>query len=329
MGPEHMVEARRQALLAAMPDLMFRLRRDGTYLEFAGDLSRLATPHEELVGSNMFDILTAEVAGAFMQCVASAVASGELRTVEYHLPTIAGDVREFEARVVPIPEHPHEVVAIVRDVTQQRRAERELVDSRARLVTAGELERRRLERDLHDGAQHRLLTANLHLHVVRRSMESNGELAVEALETAQTELTAAITEIRELVRGLQPAVLAADGLGPAVRALSERAAQPVEILELPDERLDEPVERAVYYFVAEALANASKHAHAAAVSVRVAANDGSVVAEVADDGAGGASAVPRGGLAGLRDRITRVGGELTIESPPGAGTRLRAVIPLG
>src|SRR5215211_3332550 len=93
---EHTVDARHQALLAAIPDLMFRLRSDGTYLEFAGDLSRLATPHDALVGSNMFDILPAEVAGAFMQCVASAVASGELRTVEYHLPTIAGDVREFE-----------------------------------------------------------------------------------------------------------------------------------------------------------------------------------------------------------------------------------------
>src|SRR5215210_60215 len=98
---------------------------------------------------------------------------------------------------------------------------------------------------------------------------------------------------------------------------------------LAGERLDEPVERAVYYFVAEALANASKHAHAATVSVRVAAGDGSVVAEVADDGRGGASAAPGGGLAGLRDRIVRVGGELTIERAPDAGTRLRAVIPLG
>src|SRR3954452_13821966 len=111
---EHTVDARHQALLAAIPDLMFRLRSDGTYLEFAGDLSRLATPHDALVGSNIFDILAGEVAVTFMHCVATAVASGDLSTVEYELPTLAGELRQFEARVVPIPEHPDEVVAIVR-----------------------------------------------------------------------------------------------------------------------------------------------------------------------------------------------------------------------
>jgi PAS domain S-box-containing protein len=325
---EHTVDARHQALLAAIPDLMFRLRSDGTYLEFAGDMSRLATPHEALLGSNMFDILPGEVAGTLMHCVAAAVESGELRTVEYELPTLAGELRQFEARVVPIPEHPDEVVAIVRDVSEQHRAEQELVESRARLVSAGEQERRRLERDLHDGAQHRLLTANLHLHVVRRSLESNPERAAEALGTAQAELAGAITEIRELVRGLQPAVLAADGLGPAIAALAERAAQRVEIVELPDERLDEPLERALYYFVAEALANAAKHAQATTVTVRISTADGAAVAEVADDGVGGAKAASDGGLAGLRERIARVDGELTIESAPGSGTHLRARIPL-
>ena len=325
---EHTVDARHQALLAAIPDLMFRLRSDGTYLEFAGDLSRLATPHDALVGSNMFDILPGEVAVTFMRCVAEAVASGDLRVVEYELPTLRGDLRQFEARVVPIPEHPDEVVAIVRDVSEQRRAEQDLLESRARLVSAGEQERRRLERDLHDGAQHRLLTANLHLHVVRRSLESNRDRAAQALETAQAELAAAIIEIRELVRGLQPAVLAADGLGPAIAALAERAAQPVDIVELPDDRLDEPLERALYYFVAEALGNAAKHAQATTVTVRVSTADGAAVAEVADDGIGGARAAPEGGLAGLRERVARLGGELTIESEPGAGTHLRAVIPL-
>src|SRR5215213_117915 len=279
---EHTVDARHQALLAAIPDLMFRLRSDGTYLEFAGDLSRLATPHDALVGSNMFDILPGEVAVTFMRCVAEAVASGDLRVVEYELPTLRGDLRQFEARVVPIPEHPDEVVAIVRDVSEQRRAERDLLESRARLVSAGEQERRRLERDLHDGAQHRLLTANLHLHVVRRSLESNRDRAAQALET----------------------------------------------VELPDDRLDEPLERALYYFVAEALANAAKHAQATTVTVRVSTADGAAVAEVADDGVGGAKAAPEGGLAGLRERVARLGGELTIESEPGAGTHLRAVIPL-
>src|SRR5829696_4552255 len=293
-GFEHTADARHQALLAAIPDLMFRLRSDGTYLEFAGDLSRLATPHDALVGSNMFDILPGEVAVTFMRCVAEAVASGDLRVVE----------------------------------SEQRLAEQDLLESRARLVSAGEQERRRLERDLHDGAQHRLLTANLHLHVVRRSLESNRDRAAEALETAQAELAAAITEIRELVRGLQPAVLAADGLGPAIAALAERAAQPVDIVELPDDRLDEPLERALYYFVAEALGNAVKHAQATTVTVRVSTADGAAVAEVADDGIGGARAAPEGGLAGLRERVARLGGELAIESEPGAGTHLRAVIPL-
>src|SRR4051794_11001710 len=111
---------------------------------------------------------------------------------------------------------------------------------------------------------------------------------------------------RELVRGLQPAVLAADGVGPAITALAERAAQPVEILELPAVRLEEPLERAIYYFVAEALANAAKHAQGATVTVGVSAAEAVAVAEVVDDGIGGAKMAPEGGLAGLHERIARV-----------------------
>jgi len=321
-------EARQRALLAAIPDLMFRLRRDGTYLEFAGDTSRLATPHDELVGSNMYEILPEPVAEVLMGCVEEALAAGDLRSVEYELTRLGGDVREFEARVVPVDGSRDEAVAIVRDVTEQHQLARELRESRRRAVEAADRERRRFERDLHDGAQQRLTTANVHLHVARKFLELDPGRAREALATAQKELEVGIREIRELVRGLQPAALAADGLGAAVRKLVERASIPVELVELPNERLPEPVERALFYFVSESIANATKHARASEIVVRVASEHDVVRAEVRDDGVGGAALRPSGGIAGLGERLGALGGTLEIESVPGGGTRLVAIVPL-
>ena len=319
------VEARHRALLDALPDLLLRLRADGTYLEIGGDTTKLANPPEHVVGATAYELLPEEIADRLMHCVRAALDQGKLATVEYQLKTHLGAERDFEVRVAP--SGPDEVVAVVRDVTELRQAVRELTDSRARIVAAGDAERRRVERNLHDGAQQRLVTVALHLHLVKRRLETDpGELK-ELIESAQTELTLALEEIRELVRGLHPRLLSDRGLEPALAGLAERAVLPVEIAETPSERLPPAVEAAAYYLVAEALANAAKHSQASQVTVRVSADGGCTTVEIADDGVGGADPDTGSGLRGLADRVAALGGVLDVVSEPGCGTTLRAELP--
>jgi PAS domain S-box-containing protein len=197
----------------------------------------------------------------------------------------------------------------------------DLAASRARIVQAGDAERRRLERNLHDGAQQRLVSLALMLRMASRRHAQDPEL-----EQAAEELSRALEELRELARGIHPAVLTERGLEPALVALAARAPLPVE-LEVAAERLPEPVEAAAYYLVAEALTNVAKYAHANEVRVHVARENGQASIEVADDGVGGAHASGGSGLRGLSDRVEALGGRLELDSPTGAGTRLRAEIP--
>jgi PAS domain S-box-containing protein len=317
-------EARQRALIEALPDLLLRLGADGTYLELGGDLSRLANPPERVVGANVRDLLPMDIADQLMGGVETALATGGLATVEYRLRTHLGEERDFELRIAPIAAA--EVLVIVRDITDAREAMRELRESRRRIVAAGDAARRRIERNLHDGAQQRLVTVSLHLHLIARKLESSPDAVPGLLAAAQTELSLALEEIRELVRGLHPRVLTDHGLGPAIRALAERALLPVEITELPEERLGPAVEAAIYYVVAEALANAAKHAQASFVSVRVAREDGRTVVEVADDGVGGAD-TNGSGLRGLADRVAALDGHFAVSSVEGAGTACRAEFP--
>jgi PAS domain S-box-containing protein len=203
----------------------------------------------------------------------------------------------------------------------------DLAASRARIVTAGDVERRRLERNLHDGAQQRLVTLTLALRLAAARLDSDPAAVRKALADAGDELALALAELRELARGLHPAVLTDRGLRPAIEMLAGRAPVPVEIAAVPEERLPEPVEAAVYYLIAEALTNVAKYAQASAVRVRVVANEGVVVVEVSDDGVGGADASAGSGLRGLTDRVEALGGSLTIVSTAGTGTSLCAEIP--
>jgi PAS domain S-box-containing protein len=203
----------------------------------------------------------------------------------------------------------------------------DLAASRARIVTAGDVERRRLERNLHDGAQQRLVALSLSLRMALAKVGSDPERAVAILAAANEELALALAELRELARGLHPAVLSDRGLKAAVETLAARAPLPVEIAEIPEGRLPEPVEAAAYYMIAEALTNVAKYANASAVRVRVVADDGRVRVEVADDGIGGADPGGGSGLRGLADRVEALGGSLEVVSPAGAGTSLRAEIP--
>ena len=204
----------------------------------------------------------------------------------------------------------------------------DLAASRARLVDAGDAERRRLERNLHDGAQQRLVTLALQLNLARAELDRRPESADATLAAAQEELRHALAELREIARGLHPAVLSDHGLARAVEALARRVPVDVAVEEVPAERLPEPVEVAIYYLVAEALTNVVKYAGAGAARVRVAQREGGVDVLVSDDGAGGATFDGGSGLRGLVDRVAAVGGELHVASPPGAGTTISAEIPL-
>jgi len=460
-------ETRQRAFLDALPDLMFRLARDGTYLDVKGRDADLVLPRRELLGRKTPDVLPPDAAEPIMAAV-ERVRPGRVETVEYRLRLGAVD-RHFEARVAATTDE--EVVLIVRDISERKRHEAQLqrlqdelrarlgdlqrerdfvravvqaapsffclVDpegriarfnrslelasgftdderlrgarfwdvfvvpeereavremllqacfecrettpereshwvardggrlavawsatplidekgerrflvtgmditarkrheqevrrSRARIVEAGDVERRRLERNLHDGAQQRLVSISLTLRLAQAAVRSEPERAEALLASAGEELGRALEELRELARGIHPAILTDRGLAPALESLVTRSPVPVTLAEAPRERLPEPVEAAAYYVVSEALANVAKYARASEATVRISRNDGRAVVEVADDGVGGANPALGSGLRGLADRVEALDGRLEVASAPGAGTTVRAEIPV-
>lgn len=204
----------------------------------------------------------------------------------------------------------------------------QLTASRARIVEAGVAERRRLERNLHDGAQQRLVTLAVHLRIAQESLRDDPAAAESMLTSVGEDMKLALEELRELARGLHPAVLTDRGLEPALQSLADRAPFPVEIVGVPAPRLDEAVEAAVYYVVAESLTNAAKHAGASGVRVEISGTDGEIVVEISDNGSGGASMDRGAGIRGLADRIEALGGRLDLTSPVAGGTVVRAALPL-
>jgi len=207
----------------------------------------------------------------------------------------------------------------------------ELSESRARMIKFGMAERRRLERDLHDGAQQRLVSLALDLRLAREKVRADPDRAEELLGGAAEELTDALEELRELARGIHPALLSDRGLGPAIEALARRVPVPVEVRSQYDGGTPEAAELAAYFVVSEALTNVVKYARASRATVRIGHLDGapgaSLVVEVADDGVGGATLDEGTGLRGLADRISAFGGRFEIDSPPGEGTTVLARIP--
>jgi PAS domain S-box-containing protein len=444
-------ESRYRALLDAIPDLMFRMSRDGTYLDFKGDRADLAAPPEELIGARAHDILPPDVADKLVAAIGETLDTGRVVTGDYML-MLEGVERTFEARIVRDGD---EAVLIVRDftererlygqlererdfirtvvdaapsffclvdpegrivrynrtlelatgqpdarlirgkcmwdvfiapdereavrrefdelvtsaealeyenhwitadgkqllvawtitpltdeegeprilvsgtdVTQRKQHEEELRGSRIRLVQAGDEARRRLERNLHDGAQQRLVSLSLALRLAQARLKASPEEADRLLMGASEELGHALEELRELARGIHPAVLSERGLAAALEALAGRAAVPVDVT-VPPDRLPAPIEAAAYYVISESLANIAKYAEASAVEVCVTRQNGRAIVEVADDGVGGADPTRGSGLRGLADRVEALDGILQVESKPGAGTRIRAEIPCG
>jgi signal transduction histidine kinase len=207
-------------------------------------------------------------------------------------------------------------------------ARAELVASRARLVAASDEARRRFERDLHDGVQQRLVLLSLEVRSAEAMAPPDGEELAEQLAQVQNGLAEALDDLRELSRGIHPAILSEGGLAPALKALGRRSAVPVQLDLAIGERLAEHVEIGAYYVVSEAITNAAKHARASKVNVQVRALDGELELTIDDDGVGGADPSRGSGLTGLADRVEALGGTIRIASPPGEGTSLRVELSL-
>jgi PAS domain S-box-containing protein len=261
---------------------------------------------------------------------------------EYRIVRADGAVRWVldRGQVVHGPGGRHWMDGAVFDVTERREAEEalrrqeveqardaELRASRARILEAADAARRKIERDLHDGAQQRLVALALDIRIARSRVAKQPELAVAVLERLGEDLAGASAELRELARGIHPAVLTEHGLGAAIGALAARSPVPVDVLDVPDERLPAVVEATIYFTVSEALTNVAKYAEATHATVRIASEGAEVVTEIRDDGVGGADPGAGSGLAGLADRIGACNGRLSVHSPPGAGTLVRVVLP--
>jgi signal transduction histidine kinase len=296
-GPQGLRAELRRAL--ADPALDVRYWVDGSWVDSDGDAAPDDAPGRFVVP------ITAHDGSPLAQLVVDPV-------LEHHRDLLDGAVAATGLAL----RNARLQAALLAQLTQVRSAQQ-------RIVEAGLLERRRIERDLHDGAQQRLLAASMTL--ARAEGASAGE--AEILETARRQLREALAELRTLARGIHPAILSQSGVRAATESLVEYAATPVRI-DIPDRRWPPAVESTAYFVIAEGLANVSKHAPQASVSVTVREVGDALQVAVRDDGPG--TADPRGsGLTGLADRVKAIGGELTVHATAGAGSELVAVIPCG
>jgi PAS domain S-box-containing protein len=327
-------EARNRAILDAALDAVITMNHRGEVIEFNRAAEQIfGYPASCAIGRQLADLIVPP-------SLRDAHRQGLARYLETKAPKVLDSRVEITAMRADGGEFPVELTitrirlpgppmftGYVRDITDRRQAEQELRTSRARIVEAADEERRRIERNLHDGAQQHLVSLALRLRSAAESLDDGSGDTRELLEKADLELAVAMDELRELAQGIHPAVLSERGLRPALEALAARSPLTIQIAGLPDERLPDPVEVATYFLVSEALTNAVKHARARAVTVRVALKGHDAVIEVADDGIGGVRAESGSGLQGLADRVAALGGRLSVYSPPGAGTRVRAEIP--
>jgi signal transduction histidine kinase len=204
----------------------------------------------------------------------------------------------------------------------------ELTASRARIVTASDEARRRIEHNLHDGAQQRLVSIALELRLAESTLPATLDEHRGTIDRISSEINEVLDDLREISRGIHPVILTQGGLGPAMRTLARRSAIPVELQTVVDERLPEPIEVAAYFVASEALANATKHAQASRVELSLAKSNSGLLLSIRDDGVGGADPTRGSGLVGLIDRVEAIGGTLEIKSAPGRGTSLVVALPL-
>jgi PAS domain S-box-containing protein len=327
----HQTEERLQAVIESAPVGILEVDLESRVIRWNPAAERIfGWTREEIIGRAV--PLVPDAKRAEFEEVLATVRSGRVfPNVETYRQRKDGTMVEVEIAAAPVRDRAGRVVShmgVFNDITRRKGQERELRASRARIVEAGDAERRRLERNLHDGAQQRLVSVSLLLRLAGAKLEADPAATRHELERIGDELTLALAELRELARGLHPAILTDQGLAAALESLAGRAPVPVRIRAAPLQELPTAIEAASYYIVAEALTNVAKYAHASGVDVDITLDDGSVVIEVADDGVGGAAISDGSGLRGLADRVEALGGRLDVRSRRGNGTSLRAEIPL-
>jgi PAS domain S-box-containing protein len=328
-------EARQRAVLEAALDAVVTIDQHGrvTYANSAFEQT-FGCRAEDVTGRELADVIIPPAQrGAHRDGIARYLSTGESRILDQRIEMTAvrADGTEFPAEVTVtrtgLPGEPS-FTGFLRDITERRRAQEELVASRARLVAASDAARQRVTRDLHDGAQQWFVTTLINLQLADQKWDAEPQRARELLSMAVRDARRGVEDLRGIAAGIHPAILTQRGLSAAISSLAARLPVLVQI-DVPDRRLPEPVEAGVYFFCSEGLTNVVKHARATCAWVRVDLSDSQCAVEVRDDGIGGAS--PRSessGLAGLRDRIGALDGTVDIRSPDAGGTVLRAVIPL-
>src|SRR4051812_16985839 len=326
-------EARKRAILASALDCVITIDHNGRVLEFN-------RPAEETFGYRAEDAIGREMAELIVPpALRQRHRAGFMRHLETGDAVILGRRIEITGMRADGSEFPVELTVTrinlpgppmftgyLRDITERRQAEAELRASRARVVAAADEERGRIERDLHDGAQQKLVHLNLLLGLARTRLARDPASGLALLDEAIAELAAATSELRELARGIHPAVLADGGLAPALSALAGLSLPRAQVVAVPTDRLSAAVEATAYFVVAEALTNMTRYAQASTATVAAVQGDGRLVVEVRDDGRGGAD-TSGGGLRGLADRAASLNGELEVRSRPGEGTSVKVLIP--
>jgi PAS domain S-box-containing protein len=321
------------AVVRSTPSFLALIDESGTIIGVNRALEHAAgLPEESWLGLPFWQVFLAEEdvprARADFQRMLQGDPPG---VVEYEHVSVDGEhlVVDWTATEVPGEEGERRYLLCGLDVTARKHVEDEIRRSRARIVSASDAERKRLERNLHDGAQQHLVSVSHAVHLGVRFMRTDPDQAEQHLDRALMELNAAHEELRELARGLHPQILTVRGLAAAVRGLAGRASIPVTVVTTDETtRWPPAIESAAYYVVAEALTNVVKYSGASSATIRVRRGDDILTVEVADDGRGGAQASEGSGLGGLKDRVEALDGTFVVESTPGAGTRVRAELPL-
>ncbi len=321
------------AVVRSTPSFLALVDEAGTLLGVNRALELAAgIPEESWVGRPFWELFIAEEDVARAQDDFFRLrADDPPGVVEYEHVAVDGNrlVVDWTATVVHDAEDRLRYLLCGLDVTARKRVEEEIRRSRARIISASDTERKRLERNLHDGAQQHLVSVSHAVHMGLRQLEENPDKAVEHFQRALVELNAAHEELRELARGLHPQILTVQGLAVAVRALARRAPIPVTVITIDDSQRWSPlVESAAYYVVAEALTNVLKYSEATSATVRVLTRNDRLCVEVSDDGRGGAKPAAGSGLGGLKDRVEALDGTFEVDSPRGKGTVVRAELPL-
>jgi PAS domain S-box-containing protein len=326
-------EERKHAILEAALDCVITIDHEGHVVEWGGAAAdTFGYSAEEAVGREMAELIVPP-------SLRLRHRQGFMRRVEQDRGSILGHRVEITGMRADGTEFPVELAitrinlpgppmftGYLRDIADRKQAEAELRASRARIVEAADEGRRRIERDLHDGAQQRLVHVSLMLKLARARLESDPEGGAAAVDEAISELATATAELRELARGIHPAVLSDGGLAPALTALAERARPRAKVVSVPPGRLPARVESTAYFVVAEALTNATRYAQASSATVSAVVDDGRLVVEVHDDGRGGADG-NGSGLRGLADRAAALDGELEVVTGPEEGTTVRVSLP--